>query len=93
MARKDIPDWLVVLCAEQMRARWQHLEPAKIADPRLPWLHLVRRLAFATGQPEKVCYAACERSSRRRLIDYGISVRGAWPTPEGLALLSRFGGA
>ena len=40
-----------------------------------------------TGQPEKVCYAACERAARRGLIDYGVSLRTGWITEKGKSLL------
>jgi hypothetical protein len=36
-----------------------------------------------TDAPEKVALRAMQRASRRGLIDWGVSVRYAWPTPEG----------
>jgi hypothetical protein len=44
-------------------------------------------LARVTGQPLKVCERAFERAEGRGLIDCGVSLRTAWPTPKGLALL------
>jgi hypothetical protein len=41
-----------------------------------------------TGQPKKVCYNAMERAANRDYIDYGISVRTAWPTEKGYALIN-----
>lgn len=45
-------------------------------------------LAERTGQPRKVCERALERANARGLIDYGVSLRTAWPTLAGLALLA-----
>ena len=44
-------------------------------------------LVAETGQPEKVCIRAIERSSMRDLIEFGVSLRTAWPTDRGLELL------
>lgn len=44
-------------------------------------------LAQWTGQPEKVCYRAMERAERRGLLEYGVSLRTAWLTDAGRALL------
>lgn len=44
-------------------------------------------LMDATGMHTKVCYSAMQRAARRGLIDYGVSLRTGWATPEGLALL------
>ncbi|MHA6903297.1 hypothetical protein ACJBUE_20780 (plasmid) [Ralstonia syzygii subsp. celebesensis] len=38
------------------------------------------RLIESTGAPEKVAYAAMGRACARGLIDYGVSLRSAWPT-------------
>ena len=35
------------------------------------------------GCPPKVLYAALERACRRGLIEYGVSMRTGWLTPEG----------
>ena len=45
-------------------------------------------LAAATGAPEKVTYAACERAHDRDLIDYGVSLRTGWLTEKGKTLLA-----
>jgi hypothetical protein len=37
--------------------------------------------------PEKLVYAAMERDDRKGLIDYGVSLRTAWVTPEGYDFL------
>lgn len=47
-------------------------------------------LMSETGQSEKVCYAAMERAANRDYIDYGTSVRTAWPTDKGYALINAF---
>jgi len=44
-------------------------------------------LAEQTGAPAKVIYAAMERADDRELIEWGVSLRTAWPTAKGLALL------
>lgn len=44
-------------------------------------------LSRTTGQPMKVCYRAMERANRRGLLDYGVSLRTAWLTPAGRALI------
>lgn len=40
-------------------------------------------LAESTGQPYKVCLRAMERTVRKGLIDYGVSIKGAWLTKKG----------
>jgi hypothetical protein len=45
------------------------------------------RLVEATGAPDKVCLRAMERADRRGLIEWGVSIACAWPTPEGERLL------
>lgn len=46
-----------------------------------------RYLMATTGQPEKICWCAMERAHRRRLIDYGVSLRAGWLTDKGKKLL------
>jgi len=41
-----------------------------------------------TGFPDKVIYSAMEREEGRGYIDYGCSIRGAWPTEKGLQYLN-----
>jgi len=41
-----------------------------------------------TGQPEKVCYRAMERAEENGLLEYGVSLRTAWLTDKGKALLA-----
>lgn len=48
-------------------------------------------LAKRTCQPEKVCYAAMERASRRGLVDYGVSLRAGFLTEKGKGLLTSGG--
>jgi len=50
-----------------------------------PWPYEI--LEAETGQPEKVCYRAMERADRRGLLEYGVSLRTAWLTDKGKALL------
>lgn len=76
MARKHVPDRLVCETAVEMHF-----------DTDLPRANLIERLMAKTGECEKVCYSAAYRSAGRGLIDYGVSVRQAWVTPEGEALI------
>lgn len=45
-------------------------------------------LVERTGATYEVVEAAMERADDRDLIDYGVSLRGAWATPEGKSLLT-----
>lgn len=73
MATKDISD--IQVCAAVERYQKDHsLWPYEL-------------LAKCTGQPEKVCFRAMERAYRHGLLEYGVSLRTAWLTEAGLALL------
>ena len=37
---------------------------------------------------QKLAYSACERAAERDLIEYGVSLRTAWLTEKGKALLA-----
>ena len=56
-------------------------------DRRLEGPYPYETLAAETGECEKVCFRAMERACRRRLIEYGVSLRTGWLTREGKALL------
>lgn len=73
MATKDISDRQVVEAARSYTS--------------LQDMDVIEILEAATGQHRKVCIAAMERADGRKLIEYGVSLRTVWPTPEGLALL------
>jgi hypothetical protein len=75
MKRADISDLQVVVCA----VRWREGSGAGFVTDLL---------AELTGAPYKVAEAAMERAVRRGLLDYGVSLRTAWPTEAGLALLT-----
>lgn len=45
-------------------------------------------LMHRTGAPEKVAWGALERAANRGLIECGVSLRCAWPTAKGRAMLS-----
>lgn len=45
-------------------------------------------LIARTSAPLKVVYAAMERAYSRNLIECGVSLRTAWATPKGLAILN-----
>ncbi len=42
-----------------------------------------------TGAPEKVVYAAMDRDDRNGYLDFGVSLRTAWPTEKGMEYLNR----
>lgn len=48
-------------------------------------------LAARHQQHPKVAFRALERAHRRQLIDYGVSLRTAWVTPAGAAMLEQHG--
>jgi len=75
MAMKDITDAQVCRAVQDFRDR----------NLDLPWPY--EALAAETGQPEKVCFRAMERADRRGFLEYGVSLRTAWLTEKGKALL------
>lgn len=79
MARKDVTDTQVVTACRDYCAGDGTL--------RFPLFILMKR----TGEPEMVCFRAMERAEGRRLIEYGVSLRTAWPTEKGLALIDGCG--
>lgn len=82
MSRKDVSDVdVVVACRDAKHSRAQG-----VVDGSCGWADEL--LAERTGQPRKVCERAMERAVRRGLIEYGVSLRTAWPTPKGMALLA-----
>lgn len=76
MKRSDITDKQVLEAALAYR---------KDTTPNRPFI--TDRLMQMTGAPAKVAYAAMERAEGRGLIECGVSLRTAWPTPDGMALL------
>lgn len=87
MSRKDVTDVDVVAAC-----RDSHDDRGAWVAGRMPGatnVHLCadELLAARTGQPRKVCERALERACSRGLVDFGVSLRTAWPTPAGLALL------
>lgn len=74
MSRKDVTDIAVVLACRDA------LNTSEVFADEL--------LAHRTGQPRKVCERAMERACDRGLVEYGVSLRTAWPTPAGLALVA-----
>lgn len=77
MATKDISDIQVI------EACIKNKEASRVVGESA-----ITFLMRETGQPEKVCYAAMDRAANRDYIDYGTSVRTAWPTEKGLELLN-----
>ena len=75
MAMKDITGLQVV----QAQQRWRDNDHG-------PWAYEI--LQVETGQPEKVCYKCMERAADRGLLEYGVSLRTAWLTDKGEALLA-----
>ena len=45
-------------------------------------------LMLMTGAPYKVALRAMERSARRGLVEWGVSLRSGWLTERGKALLA-----
>lgn len=74
MAMKDIGDLQVLLAQQQ----WHRQKDG-------PWGYEI--LQRETGQCEKVCLRCMERAERRGLLEYGVSLRTAWITQKGEALL------
>ena len=75
MSRKDISDFDVVAAYAKRKSAIDEGWPYEI-------------LSKVTGQPEKVCYAACVRAYEHGLIDFGVSLRSGWLTDKGLELLN-----
>jgi hypothetical protein len=106
MKRSDISDEIVVLCAAECRRQIER-ENQKIraagVDPYSgeacraagftvrEWLYVDELLAELFDAPEKVIFAAIERAADNDLVEYGVHCRGAWPTEDGLQLLSARG--
>ena len=78
MAMKHVSDLQVLQAVQDSRAN-------RISG--WPYQLLVER----TGQVEKVCFRAMERACDRGLLDYGVSLRTAWLTDKGRALLRASG--
>lgn len=76
MSMKDVTDRQVCQAVADFRA----------AGLNGPWPYEL--LAQRTGQPEKVCYRAMERADAHGLLEYGVSLRTAWLTDKGRALLN-----
>ena len=74
MKRSDISDRQVVACA----VRWRNGAGNQFVTDLI---------VAETGAPLKVAEAAMERAVSRGLLDYGVSLRTAWATEAGLALL------
>lgn len=76
MARKNISDLLICQIAHGMQ------------DVQKSTSHLIARLMAASGECEKVCYAAAHRAADRGLIEYGVAIRWPWLTEKGQALVN-----
>lgn len=92
MATKHVTDKMVCeAVAEYQReldAELAALSPGTIFGLRAvqtewPYDKLMRR----TGECMKVCYRAMERACDRGYLEYGVSLRTAWLTDKGKALL------
>lgn len=73
--RSDITDAQIVKACQDA-----HKEHTKFAS---------EILQEETGAPMKVIYAAMERADARGLIEWGVSLRSAWPTEKGLSILAQ----
>jgi hypothetical protein len=96
-------DEIVVLCAAECRRqieadndrlRASGIDPysldatRKAGEDKRQWLYVDEILTELFDAPEKVILAAMERAADRDLIEYGVHIRGAWPTDEGEALIT-----
>ena len=82
MSRKDVSDELVCLA----HAEFQKITRDSIGPEPL-WPYVL--LSQWTGEPEKVCYRAMERACENGYLDYGVSLRTAWLTEAGEALIAK----
>lgn len=83
MATKDISDLQVCIAARDRTAETLRRRRSEETGP-----NLIERLMAISGQCEKVCCCAAYRAAGRGLIDYGVSVRHAWPTEKGNELIA-----
>ena len=81
MAVKDITDLQVCLAVSKYK---RQIQSSKLFQS-VPYPY--QTLAVETGECEKVCYRAMERAYRHGLIEFGVSLRNGWLTPEGMAML------
>lgn len=82
MATKDISDLQVCLAYKECDYQRKQLMGKLI---RVPFPYEL--LSLWTGQPEKVCYRACERADSRGYIDWGVSLRSGWLSEKGYELI------
>ena len=75
MKRSDIPTRAVLEACHRFHNRG-NLAPLQI-------------LMNEFNAPEKVVYSAMERDLAKEFIDYGVSLRTAWVTPEGYKFLEK----
>ena len=80
MRRSDISTLIVLEAAEKTRAEKKMM---------MTWEHI----QLATGAPEKVIYAAMQREYDQGYLEWGVSLRTAWLTPEGHKKLKELRGA
>ncbi len=83
MATKDISDLQV------LRAYVKSRKDSLPENRPVNWPYDI--LMQETGQPEKVCLSAMSRACKRGLVDYGVSLRSGFLTPEGRELLEEAG--
>jgi hypothetical protein len=74
MARKDVTDRMVV--------------DAYVWCSELQ-LRPLEYLTITTGEPEKVCWRAMERSYDHGYIECGVGLNSGWATEKGMGLLKR----
>jgi len=73
MKRSDIPTKSVLMACHRFHNR----------GGLAPWQILMAEFSA----PEKVVYAAMERENGKGRIDYGVSLRTGWVTPDGYEFL------
>lgn len=77
-SRKDISTLDVLSAYERRKLRGE------------PFVELI--LSEKTGAPIKVCFSAMEREADRGFVEYGVSLRTGWLTPEGVEELRKLRG-
>lgn len=75
--RKHIADLVIV----REVGLWNAISPRPALFPH-------EAVALMTGAPEMVVFRAFERAAARGLLEYGVSLRTAWLTDKGKALLA-----
>jgi hypothetical protein len=80
MARKDLPDLLILTLLEDYQ-EYKYM----FSDYTGGFYDYIEEV---TGECSKVVFAALDRAVNHRVIDYGVSLRNPWMTTKGQELLN-----